>query len=109
MVGDGEHGKPRHASGLQRASQRAFQRAFAYQPQEERQQEQKRQVQGRRGDGGDNAGRPRRRRFGPEHPRRRLRDRLPRQPPRDAALLLLRPPQTGLARTQTHDLEQDLR
>jgi len=46
MVGDGEHGKPRHASGLQWASQRAFERAFSSQPQEERQQEQKRQVQG---------------------------------------------------------------
>jgi len=48
MVGDGEHRKPRHASGLQWASERASERAFSYdESQEERQQEQERQVQGR--------------------------------------------------------------
>lgn len=97
MVGDGELREQEHPSGLQRAHERPIGL------QQEEQQEE-RQVQGRGGVGGDNARRPRRRRFGPKHQGRRPRDRSPRLPPREAALLAFGATPPGVAGAQANDL-----
>ena len=102
MVGGGELREPKHARGLQRAHERPIGH------QQEDQQEE-RQVQGRRGVGGDHTGRTRRCRIRPKHQGRGPRDRPPRLPPREAALLAVGAAPTGLAGAQAHDLVQEVR